>query len=227
MTRLCWSCRTSAIVAVILGPGCATQNFTLSQALASYQTATPCCQFFGGIAFGQLSSAPETAVLIAANSPAYNFPSTGLSYFAAFELPQSAAGKTLSVQSKFIDDANGSNVRDLFFPVLMLLDQQKNPILVTNGEIGGSISEAMVSPDNKPFVESRIDLRQYPSARYLILFTRPDLFGKNLTINLTLPGGVIAAGRVMVMAPPVTYNDPVRASPVAPRGALTIDLNPA
>jgi hypothetical protein len=106
----------------------------------------------------------------------------------------------------------------------MLLDQQKNPIHVTDGQIGKSVSEAMISPARMPYVEATLDLRQFPATRYFVVFTRPELLGDPVMIDVMLPGSVIAAGRNMLQAPPVTYSDAVRASPMAPRGALTISL---
>lgn len=183
-----------------------------------------CCRSLAEIGFGQLSSGLETSVVIDNGSPAFNFSGTGLSYFAAFELPGSASSRQLVVQSNFIQDANQSNIRDLFIPVVMLLDQQKNRIYVTDGEIGSSVSQGMVSANGSSYVETRLDLRRYPAARYFIVFTRPELFANPLMIDVTVPGSVIAAGRTMIQTEPVIYTDPLRASPSAPRGALTIRL---
>ncbi len=183
-----------------------------------------CCRSLSDISFGQLSSGLETSVVIGNNSPAFNFSDTGLSYFAAFELPASASGRQLVVQSNFIRDANQSNIADLFLPVVMLLDEQKNRIYATDGQIGRSISQGMVSAGSMSYVETRVDLRQYPAARYFVVFTRPELFANPLMIDVTVPGSVIAAGRTMIQTEPVIYTDPLRASPTAPRGALTIRL---
>lgn len=181
-----------------------------------------CCRSLSEFRFGQLSSGLETSVVIDNNSPAFNFSGTGLSYFAGFELPPSDSGRQLVVQSNFIHDANRSNIADLFLPVVMLLDQQKNRIFVTDGQIGSSISQGMVPPGGASYVETRVDLKQYPAARYLIVFTRPELFGNALMIDVIVPGSIIAAGRTMIQTEPVIYSDPLRASPTAPRGALTI-----
>lgn len=183
-----------------------------------------CCRSLPEIRFGQLSSGLETSVVIDNNSPAFDFSGTGLSYFAAFELPASASGRQLAVQSNFIQDANQSNIRDLFLPVVMLLDQQKNRIYVTDGQIGSSISQGMVAAGGTSYVETHVDLRQYPGARYLVVFTRPELFANPLMIDVMVPGSIIAAGRTMIQTPPVVYTDPLRASPTAPRGALLIRL---
>lgn len=213
----------SMLPLVLCGAGCQTP-FTLTMASDQYRGASACCRTLQDIPSGQLSSALDTQVIIDGNSPAYNFSGTGLSYFAAYELPQSATTKTLTIQSNFIQDAGAPNIKDLFFPVVMLLNQQKMPVFVTDGQIGGSISQGMVSGSGMSYVETRLDLRQYPSARYFVLYTRPELFGETHMIELTFPGGVIAAGRAMVQAPPVTYTDPLRASPIAPRGALIVRL---
>jgi len=182
----------------------------------------PCCRGLTDIPVGQLSSGLETSVVIDNTSPAFNFSGTGLSYFAAFELPASSAGRQLVVQSNFIQDANQPNIRDMFLPVVMLLDQQKNRIYVTDGQLGGSISRGMVSAGGATYVETRVDLRQYPAARYFVVFTRPELFANPQMIDVEVPGSIIAAGRTMIQTEPVVYTDPLRASPVAPRGALTI-----
>ncbi len=204
--------------------GCAAPQFEITAAIAQYRAAETCCHSLAEIRFGQLSSALDTTVIINSQSPAYNFAGTSLSFFVAFELPRSAAAMTLRIQSRFIQDAANPNIRDIFIPVIMLLDQQKNPIHVSDGQIGKSVSEAMVSAGGTPYVETTLDLRKFPAARYLIVFTRPELLGDPLMIEVMLPGSVIAAGRTMVQAPPVTYSDPVRASPMAPRGALTVSV---
>lgn len=211
------------ILVFISGAGCQTQ-FSIADASSKYQAAVACCSSLPEIAFGQLSSGLETSVVIDNGSPAFNFSGTGLSYFAAFELPASASGRQLVVQSNFIQDANQSKIADLFVPVVMLLDQQKSRIYVTDGQIGSSISQGMVSASGTSYVETRVDLRQYPAARYFIVFTRPELFANPLMIDVNVPGSIIAAGRTMIQTEPVVYTDPLRASPTAPRGALTIRL---
>lgn len=218
--------RRAAILMLVplCSTGCAAQQFEITAAIAQYRAAETCCHSLAEIRFGQLSSAPDTAVIIDSRSQAYNFAGMSLSYFGAFELPRPAAAMTLRIQSQFIQDAASPNLRDIFVPVIMLLDQQKNPIHVTDGQIGMSVSEAMISAAGTPYVETRLDLRQFPAARYFIVFTRPELLGDLLMVEVTLPGSVIAAGRAMVQAPPVTYSDPVRASPIAPRGALTASV---
>ena len=219
MDRPQWA--ATLILVFLSSAGCQTQ-FSIADASSRYRAATACCRSLPEIPFGQLSSGLETSVVIDNNSPAFNFSGTGLSYFAAFELPASDSGRQLVVQSNFIHDANQSNIADLFIPVVMLLDQQKNRIYVTDGQIGSSISQGMVSPSSTSYVETRVDLKQYPAARYLIVFTRPDLFANPLMIDVTVPGSIIAAGRTMIQTEPVIYTDPLRASPAAPRGALTI-----
>jgi Maltose operon periplasmic protein precursor (MalM) len=203
--------------------GCATQQFAITTAITQYRAAQTCCHSFAEIPFGQFPSSVDTAVIIDSKSPAYNFDGTSLSYFAAFELPRRAGAMSLRIQCQFIQDAAGPNIRDVFVPAIMLLDQQKNPIHVTDGQIGMSVSEAMISAGT-PYIESSLDLGRFPTARYLIVFARPESFGDALMIDVTIPRGVIAAGRIEVQAPPVTYSDSVRASPMAPRGALTVSL---
>lgn len=209
------------ILIVLSSAGCQTQ-FSVADASSGYKAAKPCCRSLPEIQFAQLSSGLETSVVIDNGSPAFNFSGTGLSYFAAFELPASASGRQLVVQSNFIQDANRSNIPDLFIPAVMLLDQQKNRIYVSDGQIGGSVSQGMVAAGGKSYVEAHIDLRDYPAARYVIVFTRPDLFANRLMIDVNVPGSIIAAGRTMIQTEPVVYSDPLRASPTAPRGALTI-----
>lgn len=216
--------RAAILILVFLSSaGCQTQ-FSIADASSRYQAATACCRSLPEIPYGQLSSGLETSVVIDNGSPAFDFSGTGLSYFAAFELPASSAGRQLVVQSNFIQDANRSNIADLFIPVIMLLDQQKNRIYVTDGEIGSSVSEGMVSANGASYVETHVDLRRYPAARYFIVFTRPELFANPLMIDVNVPGSIIAAGRTMIQTEPVVYTDPLRASPTAPRGALTIRL---
>lgn len=216
--------RAATLILVFLSSaGCQTQ-FSIADASSGYQAAVACCSSLSQIPFGQLSSGLETSVVIDNGSPAFNFSGTGLSYFAAFELPNSASGRQLVVQSNFIQDANRSKIADLFIPVVMLLDQQKNRIYVTDGQIGSSVSQGMVSVGGTSYVEMRVDLRKYPAARYFIVFTRPELFANPLMIDVNVPGSIIAAGRTMIQTEPVVYTDPLRASPTAPRGALTIRL---
>ncbi len=217
--------RCAVLISVLLcSAGCAGQQIDLTAAMAQYRAAQACCHSPVEIRFGQLSSQPGATVVIDGRSPAYNFTGASLSYFAAFELPRPGAATSLRVQSRFFRDAAGANIPDVFVPAIVLLDQQKNPIHVTDGRIGMSVSEAMTSPDGTTYVETGLDLGQFPAARYFIVFTRPELFGDPLMVQVMVHGSVIAAGRTMIQAPPVTYADPVRASPVAPRGALVITV---
>jgi len=203
--------------------GCAAQQFGITTAIAQYRAAQTCCHSLAEIPFGQLPSSVDTSVIVDSRSPAYSFDGTTLSYFAAFELPHRADAVTLRIQSRFIQDAAGPNIRDVFVPAIMLLDQQKNPIYVTDGQTGMSVSGAMISAGT-PYIESSLDLGRFPAARYLIVFAQPEPFGDSLMIDVTVPGGVIAAGRLEIQAPPVNYSESVRASPMAPRGALSVSV---
>ena len=204
--------------------GCAAQQFEITTAIAQYRTAQTCCHSLAEIPFGQFPSPVDTSVIIDSRSPAYNFDQMNLSYFAAFELPRRTAAMTLRIQSRFIQDAASPNAHDVFIPAIMLLDQQKNPIYVTDGQTDMPASKAMISAGTL-YIESSLDLGRSSAARYLIVFTRPPVsFGDPLMIEVTVPGGVIAAGRLELQAPPVDYFDSVRPSPMAPRGALTVSM---
>jgi hypothetical protein len=217
--------RAVLMLVCVWSAGCAApQQFEITAAMAQYRAAQTCCHNLAEVRFGQLSSEPGTTTTIDGHSPAYNFAGSNLSYFGAFELPSPGAAKTLLIRSRLIQDAASPNVPDVFVPSVMLLDQQKNPIHVTDGQIGMSVSEGMAPGDGTRYVETGLDVGQFPTARYFIVFTRPELFGDLLMIQVMVRGSVIAAGRTMVQAPPVTYSDPARASPMAPRGALTITV---
>ena len=211
------------LVCVCSGGCAAPQQFEIAAAMAQYRAAQTCCRSLAEVRFGQLSSEPGVTVTIDDRSQAYNFAGTGLSFFSAFELPNPGAATTLRVQSRFFQDAARPQLPVMFVPTIMLLDQQKNPIHVTDGQIGRSVSEAMTS-GGTTYIETSLDLGPFPTARYFIVLTRPELFGDPLMIQVMVGGSVIAAGRTMLQAPPVTYSDPVLASPIAPRGALTITV---
>src|SRR5690349_5644106 len=172
--------------------GCGAPQFQVTAAIAQYRSAETCCHSLAEIRFGQLSSDEGTEVIIDSRSPTYNFAGMSLSYFAAFELPRSDSAMTLRIKSRCIQDGAGPTVRDIFIPFIMLLDQQKNPIHFADGHIGKSVSEAMISPARMPYVEATLDLRQFPATRYFVVFTRPELLGDPVMIDVMLPGSVIA-----------------------------------
>ena len=83
-----------------------------------------CCHSLAEIRLETTLSAEDTPVIIDSQSPAYSFAGMGLSYFGAFELPRSAAAMTLRIQSRFIQHGASPDIRHIFIPVIMFLDQR-------------------------------------------------------------------------------------------------------
>src|SRR5579864_9439432 len=58
--------RRAAILMLVpvCSAGCAAQQFEITAAIAQYRAAETCCHSLAEIRFGQLSSAPDTAIII-------------------------------------------------------------------------------------------------------------------------------------------------------------------
>ncbi|MGQ0429957.1 MAG: MalM family protein [Gammaproteobacteria bacterium] len=159
--------------------GCATappQPYPASNAarLALYAEATPCCDDPSGFPFVALPPRGFADRVVDRDSPVFEFQS-GLSPFAAFELPQSDAPYRVRVKSLFDPRDHGED--GVFYPVLVLMDDtfivthmtgleslRLEPALATVGGEAGLAVTVTIDP-----AEQR--------GRYLVVFTPAVLLG--------------------------------------------------
>lgn len=168
----------AAIAATSLA-GCTTQPTqsypaTTEARLATYARATACCDDPSGFRFNALPQQGSADAVVDLASPVFDFHS-GLSPFAAFELPAENTPYRIRVKSVF--DRKGGDNAGVFYPVVALLDDtfivvhmtgleslRLEPALATvGGEAGFAVSLGIDPAENK--------------GRYLVVFTPAALLG--------------------------------------------------
>lgn len=159
--------------------GCATapaQSYPARAAerLALYAEATPCCDDPSGFSYGALPLNGFAQAAIDGAAPAFEFHS-GLSPFAAFELPATDAPYRVRVKSLF--DPRDGGEAGVFYPVVALLDDtfivthmtgldslRLEPSLATAGGEAGLAVTVAIDPKTQ-------------RGRYLVVFTPAVLLG--------------------------------------------------
>jgi hypothetical protein len=168
----------AAIAATSLS-GCATQApqsypATTEARLATYARATPCCDDPSGFQFNALPQQGFADTVIDLSSPVFDFHS-GLSPFAAFELPAEKAPYRIRVKSLF--DKKGDDKSGVFYPVIALLDDTFIVVHMTGLEdLRLEPALAAVGGETGLAVSLGIDPADQRS-RYLVVFTPAALLG--------------------------------------------------
>ena len=169
-----------AAIAAALLASCASQPTTSYPAptasrLAAYAKATPCCDDPSGFRFNALPKQGYADATLDASSPVFDFQS-GLSPFAAYELPDTTAPYRIRVKSLF--DRRGADKAGVFYPVAALLDDafivvhmtgleslRLEPALATVGGEAGFAVSLLVNPAEQ-------------KGKYLVVFTPAALLGQ-------------------------------------------------
>jgi Maltose operon periplasmic protein precursor (MalM) len=167
-----------AIAAACLA-ACATQPAPSYPAstearLATYARTTPCCDDPSGFTFGSLPRQGHAEAVVDNASPVFDFHS-GLSPFAAFELPQQSTPYRIRVKSLF--DRKGRGESGVFYPVIALMDDAFIVVHMT-GLDNLRLEPALATVGGEPglAVSVGIDPAQQPG-KYLVVFTPAALLG--------------------------------------------------
>ena len=158
--------------------GCATTTPSYPPAadarLALYARTTACCDDPSGFAYQALPERGVAEFRIDRASPAFEFHS-GLSPFAAFELPKVTRPYRLRVKSLF--DPGQDNAAGVFYPIVALLDDTFIVVRMTSldslhlepalATVGGETGLAVTVPID-PAMEN---------GRYLVVFTPAAMLG--------------------------------------------------
>ena len=174
---------SSAVLATIAATALAacasqpTQSYPAATTarLASYDKATPCCDDPSGFRFGALPKQGYADAVVDSKSPVFDFQS-GLSPFAAFELPDASSPYRVRVKSLF--DRKDGGKSGVFYPVVALLDDafivvhitgleslRLEPALATaGGESGLAVSLGIDPAEQK--------------GKYLVVFTPATILGR-------------------------------------------------
>lgn len=143
--------------------------------LALYARTKACCDDPSGFSYLPLPERGFADAVVSRTSPAFEFHS-GLSPFAAFELPKTSTPYRLRVKSVF--DAGRGDETSIFYPVVALLDDtfivmrmsgldnlRLEPSLATPGGEAGLALTVPIDPATE-------------NPRYLIVFTPAAVLGK-------------------------------------------------
>jgi hypothetical protein len=169
----------AAIAAAALA-GCATPSAPTYPAataagLATYARAAPCCDDPSGFRFVALPQQGHADAVVDDASPVFDFQS-GVSPFAAFELPEQSVPYRVRVKSLF--DPKGGDESAVFYPVVALLDEtfivvhitglealRLEPALATTGGETGLAVSVGIDPAER-------------RGKYLVVFTPAALLGR-------------------------------------------------
>jgi hypothetical protein len=146
-----------------------------SARLATYAKATPCCDDPSTFDFAALPKQGRLETVLDTKSPVFDFQS-GVSPFAAFELPDQKSRYRVRVKSLVDPKADGAS--GIFYPVIALLDDtfivvhmsgleslRLEPSLATvDGKTGLAVSIGIDPVDQK--------------GRYLVVFTPAAMLGR-------------------------------------------------
>jgi Maltose operon periplasmic protein precursor (MalM) len=168
-----------AVAAVALA-SCATQappSYPRATAdrLAAYARATPCCDDPSGFRFADLPKQGYAHAVVDSASPVFDFQS-GLSPFAAFELPEQSTPYRIRVKSVF--DRKAGDDSGVFYPVVALLDDTFIVVHMTGLEsLRLEPSLATAGGESGLAVSIGIDPAEQ-EGKYLVVFTPAALLGK-------------------------------------------------
>jgi hypothetical protein len=141
--------------------------------LATYAKATPCCDDPSGFRYADLPTQGYAHAVVDAASPVFDFQS-GLSPFAAFELPEQSTPYRIRVKSVF-DRKGGDGV---FYPVVALLDDTFIVVHMTGLEsLRLEPSLATAGGESGLAVSIGIDPAEQ-EGKYLVVFTPAALLGQ-------------------------------------------------
>lgn len=166
-------------MAAVAVAGCATappQSYPASTEarLALYARATPCCDDPSGFRFEALPTRGFADKVVDTASPVFDFHS-GVSPFAAFELPPHSAPYRIRVKSLF--DPQASDDDGVFYPVVALLDDTFIVVQLTSlDNLRVEPGLATVAGEAGLAVSMTIDPAEQPG-RYLVVFTPAALLG--------------------------------------------------
>jgi Maltose operon periplasmic protein precursor (MalM) len=166
-------------IATVALAGCATQSPSSYPAdtearLATFAEATPCCDDPSGFPFVTLPKQGHAEATVDVASPVFDFQS-GLSPFAAFELPDGTRPYRVRVKSLF--DAKGGGAAGVFYPVVALLDDTYIVVHMTGLEsLRLEPALATVSGESGLAVSVGIDPAD-ETGKYLVVFTPAALLG--------------------------------------------------
>ncbi len=193
----------------------------VGDATDTYRSAPLCCTSFEAMTFDNLKIG-STNFSLDEKSLAFAFPSPeGKSYFKAFALPITGSG-SITVRSTVFSDGYPSKGFALFFPELTLLDQNKRMIasvdwvndhILHKGEFSGPA-----------YVQTKVDLSSYPSARFVIVHTNATRIGTMQDLQSSYNATVSGPPYFATVDAGGTSPAPAVSSPIGP-SSLVIEVD--
>ncbi len=143
--------------------------------LATYAKATPCCDDPSSFPFGALPKQGYAEATVDALSPVFDFQS-GVSPFAAFELPKETTPYRIRVKSLF--DPKAGDRTSVFYPVIALLDDTFIVVHMTGLE-SLRLEPALATPGGESGLAVSIGIDPAEQkGKYLVVFTPATLLGR-------------------------------------------------
>lgn len=205
---------TPAVLASAFFCCACTSNIDFDSEMQSFRAAQPCCTSLQGQAFQPLKGSLKFS--IERTSPAFDFPRHGLSYFAAFELPEMPPGNELVVTANGIGASLNSQPCCVFFPIISLYDADMKPLAESRLE-GTRYHNNLAT-----LGDASIALALVPGAKYAVVHTSKPLLDRDARPWANFVQGHAAGGIVWDTMDRAS----LRAAPVSGKGNMEIRIEP-
>ncbi|HEV2674919.1 MAG TPA: hypothetical protein VGV37_10290 [Aliidongia sp.] len=209
--------------------GCVTPSMDVSGAINTYREVQPCCTTFQQVSFEKLPRNEGRSFTLAATDPAFLFRDGGLSYFRAFEIPESAKDSEVILRSYIFGIKNNPGNMAVIYPDMEFLDRDKRPIEGIKVDYTYLLSSLTDEPNSSHRFQLTAIVPHQDNLRYVIVHAASDQLG----VTKLLPGNqselTVPIGRGFVPVGGNARGTMYRAtgSPVGPADSLRIKVRQA
>ena len=147
----------------------------LKSAENAYLEAEPCCSDFSEIEFVKLTPEKSAKFKVGRNGQSFIF-DEGKSFFVGIELPDNPGQYTINLETWHTDTAGFSSsllTAHLLYPSVIFLDENYQKINANN-----TFEYRYRTWWTTSGLETDINMRRFANAKYLLIYTDPQNFGK-------------------------------------------------
>lgn len=179
-----------------------------------------------------LGRVQEIRFSLGEDRPAFAFPSSGMSRFRVFKLPEAMASYSITLRSYLFGAGTGRPPKSsaFFYPKMTLLDANGNIVGETDQQaLRYSLSSFADEPNETNRLDASIAVRSENGARYLVVHTFADRVGSPATYTGRSAPLAVPVGSSIFFVPAGDASYPIIGSPIAPAEMLrlTVTRTPA
>jgi hypothetical protein len=205
-----------AVLVVAFSCCACTSNIDFDAEMQSLRVAKPCCSTLQGQSFQPLKTGDTVKFSIESTSPAFDFGPHGLSYFAAFELPELGSGNQLVVRANGIGANLNSQPCCVFFPIISLYDADLRPLAESR------LDQTRYHNNLSTLGDASVAIDVVPGTRYAVVHTSRPLLDRGARPWANFIQGHAAPGIVW----DTMDRAELRAAPVSGKGNMEIRIEP-